>query len=305
MSMALRMEKYQEAMRLHSESGLSSSRISKKLDVPVGTVDGWLYYGRIPSRKPEPWNRGLTQETDERVRLQAESREGQIPWNKGVPWSDLVKNKMRLAKLGKPQAEEITQKIAKANTGKKRSPEAIENLRKSHVGQVPWNKGLTGVYSKAHLKFLAEQMTGNKYSVGRVVSENTRSRISEKLSDHPVSEETRSKLREKRLLQVIPKKDTRIEVAIQEELDRRGVVYKKHVPLLGSYQVDVLIDPLTVIECNGDYWHSEEFDGGRVWELDRLKEKRLQAAGYIFHSFWGSEIRADVVGCVNQVLGVS
>jgi len=230
---------------------------------------------------------------------------GHTPWNKGVPWSDLAKNKMRLAKLGKPQSKAHIRKRVEANTGKKRSEETKRKLRLANKGQVPWNKGLTGVYSEAHLKFLAKQMTGNKYSIGRVVSEKTRAEISKKLAGHSVSEVTRGKLREKRLLQVFPKKDTKIEVAIQGELDRRGVVYKKHVPLLGRFQVDVLINPLTVIECNGDYWHSKKFDGGRVWKADRLKKRLLKKAGYSVHAFSGSEIRADVVGCVDQVLGVS
>lgn len=48
-----------------------------------------------------PWNKGLTKETDERVKSYGQSlsiaTQGRVPWNKGVPHSEETKKKIGLA----------------------------------------------------------------------------------------------------------------------------------------------------------------------------------------------------------------
>jgi len=296
--MVERMAVYREALRLHREYGLGSVLIGRKLGVSENTVSNWLYRGVVPNRKFVPWNKGLTKEADERIRRLAKNNEGSIPWNKGVPWSDEVKNKMRLAKLGKPQPLQV-QKMAEANRGKKRSDETKRKLSLANSGQVPWNKGRTGVYSDEHLAFLSGLHKGNKYNVGRVVSEETRNKIAESLVGHRVSKETRGRIRSKRLLQVFPVKDTVIEVAMQDELDRRGVIYEKHVPVCGVCQPDIVFPDLKLaVFCDGDYWHNLS----HIVVKDRRHDSVLRENDWVPLRFWESEIKADVVGCVDQVL---
>jgi len=238
-----------------------------------------------------PWNKGLTKETDERM----------------IKVSETL--------TGRKQSLETVLKRAKSNTGKKRSEETKQRIRDGQKrGKTGYRFKLGHVVSEKTRRKLSKALEGRTvpWSKGKPRSKETRDKISESLKGHTFnlgrkihSEESKAKIRAARLKQRLPQKDTKIEVAIQGELNRRGVVYKKHVPLLGKYQVDVLIDPLIVIECNGDYWHSEEMWDGKTWARDRQKKRLLEEAGYSVHYFWGSEIRADVVGCVDQVLGVS
>lgn len=60
-------------------------------------------------------------------------RTHQIPWNKGLHWSDEVKEKISLAKKGTKLVftEEHKQKIAKARTGKHHSEETKKKLKEA------------------------------------------------------------------------------------------------------------------------------------------------------------------------------
>jgi len=72
---------------------------------------------------------------------------GQTPWNKGKPWSDEVKEKMRQAKLGKPgnrkgskNSPEHRAILSAARRGKTCiSEEGRKKLRAFHTGRV-WEK---------------------------------------------------------------------------------------------------------------------------------------------------------------------
>ncbi len=49
---------------------------------------------------------------------------------------------------GHKRTKEHRRKLSEANKGKHPSAEARRKLSESHMGQVPWNKGQTGVYSE-------------------------------------------------------------------------------------------------------------------------------------------------------------
>jgi len=75
-----------------------------------------------------PWNKG--------------TKGIMIPWNKGVPMSDEQKEKLSLAKIGKPSprlgaklSAEHIEKIKIANTGRKHSHESIEKARLRKLGK--------------------------------------------------------------------------------------------------------------------------------------------------------------------------
>lgn len=60
-------------------------------------------------------------------------RSGQIPWNKGLPWTKEIKEKISIAKLGTKLCftEEHKQKIAKARMGTRHSDETKKKMSES------------------------------------------------------------------------------------------------------------------------------------------------------------------------------
>lgn len=80
-----------------------------------------------------------------------QSIRGRVPWNKDIPWSDEVKEKIGKSRKGKLWTEESKQKI------KGRHNSIFTEFKKGHIpthgfkkGNVPWNKKLDGfrVYIK-------------------------------------------------------------------------------------------------------------------------------------------------------------
>ena len=54
-----------------------------------------------------------------------------VPWNKGIPWSEEFKKKSSESRKGKPNPKA---------RGLKRTPEQIKRISDGHKGQVAWNK---------------------------------------------------------------------------------------------------------------------------------------------------------------------
>jgi len=181
------------------------------------------------------------------------------------------RRKISEAHKGKRCSEATKKKISESEKGKRLSEETKKKMR----GRIPWNKG------KKH----------SKQSI-------------EKMIDRKRSEQARQKMRIARQKWVIPKKDTSIEVAIQNELKSRGYKFKKHTvvlknnPITKPYQCDILFPKQKiVVECDGNYWHN--FPHFRP--IDILRTKELQKEGFIVLRFWGSEIKANVECCVNEI----
>ena len=96
----------------------------------------------------------------------------------------------------------------------------------------------------------------------------------------------------RRALQVLPVKDTKIEVKIQEFLKFLKVDFFTHQYMRGiehPYQCDILIPSMNmVIECDGDYWHNYPIGN----EKDHIRTKDLIDRGFKVLRLWGSEINA-------------
>jgi len=75
--------------------------------------------------------------------------------------------------------------------GKHHSEKARRKISESLKGNILWNKGKIGVYSKATLKLMSEN--NGRFNKGRSPSKNTRRKISEAQKGKYVSPETREK----------------------------------------------------------------------------------------------------------------
>ncbi len=99
-----------------------------------------------------------------------------------------------------------------------------------------------------------------------------------------------------RSTQIVPKKDTSIEVKMQRLLKELGIEFYTHQymkEIEHSYQCDILIPKQqnilrkTVIECHGDYWHKRPYGN----PLDTTRANELRKKGWRVLIFWESEIK--------------
>ncbi len=227
----------------------------------------------------EPWNKGLTKETDDRVKKYGEN--GSKTKKKLFKEGKLIP--MR-SMLGKHHSEETRRKMSESGgnrKGKSHTEEAKEKLKLKHKGNhyspstefkkglIPWSNGLT------------------------------------KETDERVM-----KIAQKRAKQILPTKDTKIEVKIQNFLKTLGIEFFTHqyMKIEHGYQCDILIPYLNlVIECDGDFIHCNpekyspnfvRFPNSKcnqpayvIWERDRLRTEELIEKGFKVLRLWEFEIK--------------
>ena len=97
-------------------------------------------------------------------------------------------------------------------------------------------------------------------------------------------------LKNARKYQVLPKKDTTIEIKIQNFLKQLNIEFLTHnyINIEHGYQCDILIPSLnTIIECFGTYWH--KYPVGR--DIDSIRCQELREKGFKVFVFWENEIK--------------
>lgn len=107
-------------------------------------------------------------------------------------------------------------------------------------------------------------------------------------------------------------KDTPIELALQNELHKRGIKFVVQIPLIVC-QPDIFIpEARLAIFADGCYWHGciEHRPAGlsakqRKWvDEDRYKTAFLLRHGYNVLRFWEHDINKDVVVCVDKIVNL-
>lgn len=171
-------------------------------------------------------------------------------------------------------------------------------------GYIPWNKNkkmddnskikislsLKKLYSEGKR---VSEFKKKKYH-GMKQSEQTKKKLSiihkgrhySKRTEWKVNDGIIKKLRAK---QVLPTKDTKIEIKIQNFLKEMNIEFFTHqyIKIEHGYQCDIFIPSFNlVIECDGDYWHS--YPTGR--EIDFLRTKELIEKGFKVLRLWEFEI---------------
>lgn len=93
-------------------------------------------------------------------------------------------------------------------------------------------------------------------------------------------------------------KDTKIELKMEAELQRRGINYEKQVPLCKVARVDFYLPEYRiVIQCDGDYWHNLP----KVKERGIKQDSVLTFNGFNVYRFWEHEIKESVEYCVDKI----
>jgi G:T-mismatch repair DNA endonuclease (very short patch repair protein) len=123
-----------------------------------------------------------------------------------------------------------------------------------------------------------------------------------------VSENERLRLKQMRAKQILPIKDSSIEIKIQNYLKKLGIEFFTHqyMKIEHGYQCDILI-PIqkgiprpTIIECFGNYWHNYPLSR----EIDVQRCQELREKGFRVLVFWENEIKVmqlnDLKGALNE-----
>lgn len=93
--------------------------------------------------------------------------------------------------------------------------------------------------------------------------------------------------------------NTPIECRLHDALMAAGIGFRTQKRLVGRYRVDIIIHQApVVIEADG----ARHRAGTQAQERDAVRDAAHEAAGYRMFHFSGSEINADAVKCIQQVI---
>jgi len=267
-----------------SHTGFKQSEESKKKtsDALKGNKNG-LGYKFTPEQKKQTterrkkeyrtgrrvafWeNKKMSKEHKEKIRLSS------IGKNLGKKRTKEQKRRMSLSKIGCHHTEETKNKIR--NNAKNNPQFGMKNKKHSIITKQK--------QSKIRLDKI------NKY--GFLVSDETREKISQANKGKKKNKIWMKKFLERRKTMIIPKKDTSIEIKVQDFLNKLNVKFITHLyikEIKHSYQCDVFIPSRKlIIECDGDYWHS--FKKQKI--KDKIRTKELQNVGFEVIRLWEHEI---------------
>lgn len=176
---------------------------------------------------------------------------------------------------------------------KKKISQAVKEAHK----RTHFNKGKKHNISQENLKKrvdnLGKRFIGKKHTTEfkRLISERLKGKSYLERYGKKKSQEIIRKYKKKRVLQIMPLKDTSIEVKIQNFLRQLGIEFLTHQYIKDiehSYQCDIFIPSENlIIECFGDYWH--KYPIGR--EIDNIRCQELRKIGYRIFVFWENEIK--------------
>ncbi|MCX5719063.1 MAG: NUMOD3 domain-containing DNA-binding protein [Nitrospirae bacterium] len=230
---------------------------------------------------------------------------------KGRRWHHTKESiqKMRLAQKGHPGyttgmkfifTEERKQNISLALIGRSLSEE-----HKNKISEGLKNQSIENRLKRSNT--LKEQYTtGGRvpYWLGKTFSEKHKQKMKETWN--------KPKLREfakiRRLNQILPTRDTSIEVLMQNELRNRNIPFQTHFPVLGQPDIAIQNGHNFAIFCDGCYWHGCPFCFSKFSEWiekrkisDAQVTRYLQSRGWVVLRFWEHDIKNNLQDCINKI----
>lgn len=175
-------------------------------------------------------------------------------------------------------------------------------------GQIPWNKGIDrfgGGWPKDTKRTEEEKKKISIATKNAMQRLDIQSKVKltqfqkgivpwNKDRTDVYSEETLRQIKEARLKQIFPKRNTNAEIALFNILSELNVKFSKHIPIKSICQVDVFIEPNIIIFADGDYWHcNPEFypEPKTLAQIknvkrDRIANDKLIKEGYLVIRLW-------------------
>lgn len=224
----------------------------------------------------KPWNKGLTKETDERVKKYgincSKTKKGKPSGTEGKHWKIRDTSKMKETKnfLGHKHTEESKQKNREKHIGTKQT-EKTKQKRAESRKLFFQNGGIGGMKNKKQ-------------------TEKTKEKIREWQINHPNKKFS----------------NTIIEQKIAAELIKRGIHFQQNIGLANVANVDFYLPEYhVVIECDGCYYHGCPIHHPRerkeTREADRRKTELLKYHGFNVYRFWEHEINESAEKCINKI----
>jgi very-short-patch-repair endonuclease len=224
--------------------------------------------------------------TEESKRMQAETRKKRIAEGKIKIWNKGHKGETNSGSFKKGH-------LAWCKGLTKEEDERVNQISISMVGKNNWmSRPYEEIYGEEKAKELKDvrrlariNFKPSKETTDKIVATRRKN------GGYKQTEESINKIKAARAKQVMPVKDTKIELKIQNFLEQLGIEYYTHkyiVEIEHGYQCDIFIPSMKmVIECDGDYWHS--YPTGT--EIDKIRTKELLEKGFKVLRLWESEIK--------------
>jgi G:T-mismatch repair DNA endonuclease (very short patch repair protein) len=225
-----------------------------------------------------------------------------------------------------------------------------EKISKANKGRISPFKGVTGRYSKDTIALMSKSKTGKKDSpetrkiksiahnkpetleLSRIRGIEVQSRPDVKAKhskslkityNTPKGKEIQ---RERRKNQILPSKDSKIELQTQKILTDAGIEFEKHIHVsIAEYkehglpptkEVDILINSDKIIEVNGYYhfdprtYHSNQevrmrnktITPKEVWDKEEHVLKQLRKSGHEILVVWDLDLKKDLEKTTKKIL---
>ncbi len=233
------------------------------------------------------------------------------PWNKGrklgtysLERREHIRNSLLGKKLSKEHRNSIKKGLFNFYLSHSHKPMTEETKRKiSDKLKYRYENNLIVNNRKGKKLSLKSRKLISKNRKGKCTGESNPSKRQEvrikiglKHKNKKLSEETKSKIRQKRLRQIIPLRDTSIEIKVQEALKQRKIKFEKHKFILG--QPDIFIEPNICVFCDGNYWHNRDY----VVKKDEYVNFNLRKMGYNVIRLWEKEINSNIDESIDKIL---
>lgn len=215
-----------------------------------------------------------SEETRERM---SEARKGEKHPFYGKRHSEETRLKIKLARAKQINTVESNRKRSETQKGRVFSKESKEKMRQHALKRFS-KKENHPHYGKQRPEAWAK------------CSQALKGKKLEDLHSKEKADEIRKKIKLHRSKQILPIKDTSIEVKIQDFLKKLGVDFFTHqqMKIKHSYQCDIFIPSMNlVIECDGLYWH--KYPTGT--EIDHIRTKELLQKGFRVLRLWEDKIK--------------
>ena len=240
------------------------------------------------------WNKGLSKSKDERVNRMALKVKGRPSKRKGKTYEEI---------FGKEKAEEIKKNKSFNCSGEKNHRYGLKVSEET--------RGKMKQSAKGHFVSNNTRIKISKANKGKINSKESLKSMKKKMKKIWNTPEKIAFARERRKKQILPMKNTKIELKIQDFLTalKLEFVTHKYINIKHSYQCDIFIPvqkgipQKMIIECDGDYYHmnpnkfspedkifKEGITAKEKWELDGLRTKELLERGFKVLRLWESDI---------------
>ena len=265
--------------------------------------------------------------------------------NRGKKISEEHKRKLRLANIGKKHTEESKRKMSKAtsginhpNYGKRLSEETRRRIgaKNKITAKRFWGNISPEMYiAKRKMRESIKKLYASGYQnpmKGTKLSEATKRKISEAKKGTPGywtgkhrSSLTKELLREARLRQKPPQRETWPEKFVEKMLRTAGIEFEKQKSFRNPACIsDIYIEPRICIFVDGDYWHAnpnpyiykkklmpgfkpnDQITGKKYakdkWARDKRITRELKKKGYTVLRFWQSELETEPEKCLQKII---